>query len=329
MRCHLLSVMALLQVIKIQAQHNKNSIESIPPQGNGMKQHDFLYAGEWQNSSFKDQQMFIVKDGKIVWSYTMPWEGEYGDTTLLSNGDILFSHFHGASEVTPNKKIVWNYDAPANCEIHTCQPLGNDKVFMMLNMVPAKAIIMNKKENAIVKELTIPTGGTATHGMFRHCRYTKEGTFLMAHMDMGKVIEYDSTGKAIWSVDAPSAWAAIRLKNGNTLISGNQNGYVREVNKKGKIVWEFTKEDAEKQGVKIYTVQQVERLANGNTVITNWNGGNLSKGEEDHLAQIVEVTPNKKIVWVLSQWNNPNLNRASGIQILGEKGIVENGDLER
>ena len=33
--------------------------------------------------------------------------------------------------------------------------------------------------------------------------------------------------------------------------------------------------------------------------------------------------------WVLSQWNNPNLNRASGIQLLDEKAVAENGDLER
>jgi outer membrane protein assembly factor BamB len=328
MRYTFLFLISLLPSVIALAQNDTLSAGSGLP-ARGMKLHDFLYAGEWQNSSFKDQQMFIVKNGKIVWSYTMPWEGEYGDATLLSNGDILFSRFHGASEITPDKKIVWNYDAPANCEIHTCQPLGNDKVFMMLNMVPAKAIIMNKKDNSIVKELTIPTAGTATHGMFRHCRYTKDGTFLIAHMDMGKVIEYDSTGKAIWSVDAPSAWAAIRLKDGNTLISGNQDGYVREVNKEGKIVWEFTREDAAKQGVKIYTVQQVERLDNGNTVIANWCGGNVSSEERDSSAQIIEVTREKKVVWILSQWNDPNLNRASGIQILNEKGIAENGDLER
>jgi len=44
---------------------------------------------------------------------------------------------------------------------------------------------------------------------------------------LGKVAEYDQDGKQLWSVPAPSAWAAIRLNNGNTLISGNQNGYVR------------------------------------------------------------------------------------------------------
>ena len=294
---------------------------------NGMARHPFLYAGEWQNSAFSNQQMFIVRNGKVDWTYTMPQSGEFGDATLLSNGNILFARFNGASEITTGGKVVWNYEAPPKTEIHTCQPIGLKKVFLMLNSVPAKAVIIDKKTNKIEKELIIPTGGNGTHGMFRHCRYTKDGTFLIAHMDMNKVVEYDGTGKVLWSVNAMSPWAAVRLKNGNTLISGNSYGYVREVNKKGESVWEFTRDDAKAQNIVLYTVQQCCRLANGNTIIANWTGN--IKDDEHKTAQIIEVTPDKKIVWVLSQWNNPNLNRASTIQLLDEKGTPEKYGLQR
>src|ERR1700761_8821279 len=70
--------------------------DSLP--GKGMDQHPFLYAGEWQNSSFENQQMFIIRGGKVAWSYTMPQSGEFGDATLLSNGDVIFARFNGASE---------------------------------------------------------------------------------------------------------------------------------------------------------------------------------------------------------------------------------------
>ena len=30
---------------------------------------------------------------------------------------------------------------------------------------------------------------------------TEHGTFLVAHMDLGKVAEYDGKGKEVWSVD--------------------------------------------------------------------------------------------------------------------------------
>lgn len=296
--------------------------------GSGINQYNFLYAGEWQNSAMTNQTMYIIKDGKIVWSYVMPQEGEYGDATMLSNGNIVFSRKSGASEITRDKKIVWNFDAPPNSEIHTCQPLSLDKVFIMLNAVPAKAMIINTTTNKVEKELIIPTAGTGTHGMFRHCRYTKDGTFLIAQMDMNKVNEYDTAGKVIWSVDSPSPWAAVRLKNGNTLISGNSNGFVHEVDKQGNIVWEYSRADAP-AWLKIYTVQEADRLDNGNTIISNWIGGGATDDEKKKSIQFFEVTPGKKIVWALSQWNNPNLNNATAIQLLDKDLLPAKNDTQR
>jgi hypothetical protein len=162
------------------------------------------------------------------------------------------------------------------------------------------------------------------HGQFRNIRMTKKGTYLIAHLNLGKVIEYDQNWNIILSVDAPSAWSVARLKNGNTLISGNQHGYVKEVNAKGEIVWEINKDDL--PGYPLYTVQQVRRLTNGNTVICNW-GGSLKKEDWDKVVQLIEVTPDKKVVWALYQWDNPDLGPSSCIQILDEKGKEENGDL--
>ena len=110
----------------------------------GLDKHPFLYAGEWQSSSLKNQKMFIVRKGKVVWEYTMPEEGEYGDATMLSNGNILFSRKSGASEITQDKKIVWNYESTGKEEVHVCQPLGLDRVFLLSNTVPAKGMIINK-----------------------------------------------------------------------------------------------------------------------------------------------------------------------------------------
>ena len=57
-----------------------------PLPGKGLSQHPFLYCGEWQNRSLTGQTMHIVRGGKIVWSYTNPLRGEYGDCSMLSNG---------------------------------------------------------------------------------------------------------------------------------------------------------------------------------------------------------------------------------------------------
>jgi hypothetical protein len=293
--------------------------------GEGLAQHPFLYCGEWQERGKSEQTMYIVREGKVAWSYSIPSTEELGDCTLLSDGNILFSRRLGASEVAPDKKIVWNYDAPPNTEIHTAYPMGKDRVLLMQNGNPAKLLVINKKVEKPEKELILPTSRPENiHGQFRHVRTTPSGTFLVAHLDMGKVVEYDANGKDIWSVPAPSAWAAVRLKNGNTLISGNQHGYVREVNPKGETVWEINKNDL--PGITLYTVQEVDRLANGNTVICNW-AGSLPLADWPSVVQITEVTPAKKVVWALRDWKI--LGPASAIQLLDEPGVPEKGDLQR
>jgi hypothetical protein len=295
-----------------------------PLPGRGLAQHPFLYCGEWQNQSLDNQTMYLVREGKVVWTYTNPKHGELGDCTRLSNGNIVFSRQFGASEITPAKKIVWDYDAPPNTEIHTAYPMGTDKVMIMQNGTPAKLLILRKSDNHIEKELDIPTKTSATHGQFRHVRPTKAGTFLVAHMDFGTVVEYSAEGKEIWSVPAPSAWAAVRLDNGNTLISGNGFGYVREVNPKGEIVWEVKKNDL--PGFPLSTVQEVSRLKNGDTLINNWTAS-LPNDQRLASMQLIEITPDKKVVWALRDWKD--LGPASSTQLLDEPGIPENGDLQR
>jgi hypothetical protein len=299
-------------------------IPSTPLPGKGMAQHPFLYCGEWQNRSTSQQTIYVVRGGSVVWSYTNPLKGELGDCTMLSNGNILFSRQFGASEITADKKIVWNYDAPPGTEIHTAYPVDDTHVLIMQNGDPAKLLVIRKSDNKIEKELTLETRTTNTHGQFRHVRMTKAGTFLVAHMDLGKVVEYDQNGKPLWSVPAPSAWAAVRLKNGNTLISGNQHGYVREVNVKGETVWEINKDDL--PGIPLYTVQEVSRLSNGNTLINNWVGS-VPLADWPKIVQLIEVTPEKKVVWALRDWTI--LGPASSTQLLDEPGAGEKGELQR
>jgi hypothetical protein len=293
--------------------------------GKGLAQHPFLYCGEWQRRSTSDQTMHIVRKGKVVWSYTNPLKGELGDCSRLENGNILFSRQFGASEITPDKKIVWNYDAPPGTEIHTTWPVDRDRVLVMQNGNPATVMIINKQSGQVEKSLTLMTRNPhGTHGQFRHVRMTPGGNFLVAHMDLGKVVEYLPDGKEIWSVAAPSAWAAVRLKNGNTLISGNQHGYVREVNRNGEAVWEITSNDL--PSIPLHTVQEVTRLANGNTLINNWVGG-VPQGDWPKVVQLIEVTPDKKVVWALRDWTT--LGPASSTQLLDQHGAAEKRELER
>jgi len=301
----------------------------------GLNQHDFLYAGGWDTR--KDTQtIFRVVKGKVAWTWSIPIKdrngvlSEFSDIHQLSNGNVLYACKTGAAEVTPGRKIVWSYECPIGTECHSAQPIGLDKVFLCQNGMPAKVMLINKNTGKVEMEHIVqtakPDDPKSVHGQFRNVRMTSNGTYLMAHLNMGKVIEYDKDWNIIWSVEAPSVWLAIRLKNGNTLISGNQHGYVREVNPKGETVWEINKDDF--PGFPLYTVQGLNRLANGNTVISNW-GGSIRKEDWNKVVQVLEVTPDKKLVWALHQWKDPDLGPSSNIQLLDEKGKEELGQLQR
>ncbi len=319
--------------------HGPYSAAELP--GKGINQHPFFYTGQYD---FRNpvQRMVIVRDGKVTWSYEIPTNDasntlqELSDATLLSNGNVVFARKTGAGEVTPDKKLIWNYDAPKGSEVHVIQPIGLDKVMIVQNGFPAKLMIINIVTGKTEKELVLPTNGDpkAVHTQFRRVQMTPAGTFLAAHHDQDKVVEYDANGKEIWSVAVPIPWDAVRLKNGNTLISSH-NSFVREVNPKGEIVWEFTQKDA--PGIALWSLQEANRLANGNTIISNWcPSGVVDEKNVKHpedwpsTVQVLEVTPDKKIVWALRSWTAPaDLGPATVVQLLDEPGIPEKQEQQR
>ena len=308
----------------------KYSAEQLP--GKGLNQHPFLYAGEWDMRHPEAQSMFLVRDGNVVWKYSIPMRTlsgaiqEFDDATQLSNGNIVFACMSGAGIISSDKNIIWEFKCPEGTETHSCQPIGKDSVLMVLNGNPAKVMIINTATNKILKEILIPTTTTSTHGQFRHVRITRNSTIIVPQLSENKVVEYTLEGKVVWSVNAKSPWSAIRLHNGNTLISGDWSSYTREVNMKGETVWEITQADVP---FKLFNNQTANRLANGNTIISNWCAGNNKTEEWAGTVQVFEVTPDKKIVWELSSWNNPDLGPNTYIQLLDEPGNPDNGELQR
>ncbi len=286
---------------------SSSSDEKLP--GNGLAQHAMLYVGEGRNT------IFLVNEGQVQWTYDTGKGGELDDVWMMSSGNILFSRQDFAAEITLDNKEVWRMNSPTNTEIHSLQPIGLDKVMIVQNTVPNPHILVIDKKTGVTElDKVVPVENKHPHAPFRRGRVTAKGTYLLSFLS-GRVVEYDQNMKEIWSYAIPSPWAAIRLRNGNTLITSERPEITREVDPQGKTVWEFDLTKDVPPGINFRKTQSCTRLANGNTIICSRGG--TGKG-----CQLIEVTHDKKVVWALRDWTN--LGPATAVQILDDPGVPEN-----
>jgi hypothetical protein len=323
------------------------------PTSSGLDRHDALYCGEWQLTTKPGDTIYLVRGGKVVWTHSLssPGSDEFGDCTMMSNGHVLFDLKNtGAQEIVPDLQsgkdgpIVWRYNQDAGGEVHSVQPIGLDKVLVMQNGNNAahpKLLLINKKTAAVctssapcVETTWHPDFGTGTHLLARHVRMLANGNLMIPYLGgknplNGHVVEYTPDWNIVWDYDTQAdPWAAVRLANGNTLVSTSTT--LREVSHESppKLVWEMTRADFPAPGLHIG--QGIMRLANGNTLLANWCGNVTDKATWPNYAQYWEVTPEKKIVWTVQSWQNPNLGPGSSIQALDQPGLPENpADIQR
>jgi hypothetical protein len=178
-------------------------------------------------------------------------------------------------------------------------------------------MVVNIKTNVVEVEHALPLPGMDhrwVHGEFRRVRYTAQGTYLVPFLEMNRVVEYDKDFNEIWSYDVPTPWAAIRLKNGNTLITDEHDVTTFEVTPDKKIVWQISPADIPAE-YRYENSQSATRLAKGDTILCSRGGSNQGP-------QLVEVTRDKKVVWVLQDWTH--FGPATAVQILDDPGIPEN-----
>ena len=169
----------------------------------------------------------------------------------------------------------------------------------------------------------VPAGTNGGHGFIRNARKLQNGNYLVAFYAGKKVREFDAAGTVVWECPVPAGvHSCIRLPNGNTLIASADMAKpagIFEVDKAGKTVWSVT--DGELPGISLKFLAGLQRLPNGNTVFTNWLGhGQLGKS-----AQIVEVTPDKKVLW--AYYNHETIKTVASVQLLDVPGDATQGEI--
>lgn len=213
----------------------------------------------------------VDERGQIEWE--MEWGGIH-DIHILDSGNILTRR--GRSEVVEidpqTKDIVWSYDS--------AKRNGNEG------------------EQVEIHAFQPLTGDNV----------------MIAESGPARIIEVNRDGKILsqikLKVDNPhphmDTRLARKLANGHYLVCHEGDGVLREYDGDGKVVWEYEVPMFGKQaqpghgpesfGNKLFGAV---RLKNGNTLIATGNGHS-----------VIEVTPDKQIVWHLQQNDLPGITLA-------------------
>jgi hypothetical protein len=251
----------------------------------------------------------VGEDGATEWEYEI---GPLHDLHMLENGHLLFqTDWTHIVELDPQtNEIVWEYDAATSngnagrdVEVHAFQRL-DDGSTMIAESGPARIIEVDR-DGTLLTEVALQVASPHPHHDTRLVRKLDNGHYLVAHEQDGFVREYDGEGEAIWEYDVPlfgedrrdghgpeafgnQCFAALRLANGNTLISTGNGHSVIEVTPEKEIVWHLAQHDL--PDITLAWVTTLQVLPNGHLVL-----GNCHAGPEN--PQVIEITRDKEVVW--------------------------------
>lgn len=244
--------------------------------------HGFLVTG--------GQTYIRAGDGTVTW--TFPHSSR--DGWVLPNGNVLLALSKGKQypggavvEVTKGGKVVFEFQG-AQSEVNTVQPLADGRLLLTEAGSKPRLLEVNR-EGKVLVDVPLQAQTKDHHLQTRMARKLGNGNYLVPQLLDKVVREYTPKGKVVWEAKTPNMpFTAIRLPNGNTLIGCTLGNVVIEVDRDGKEAWRVSNDDL--PGKPLSDTCGVQRLPNGNTVITSYR----TKGDE---VRLTEVTRDKKIVW--------------------------------
>lgn len=231
----------------------------------------------------------VKPDNSVAWS--IPIRDIHDAQPLPNSNWLLQTSFTNVIELDKAGKEVWRYDAGKTSdgkqvEIHAFRRLDNG--LTMIAESGTTRILEVAQDGTIKHSIPLKVSKPDPHRDTRLVRPTPEGNYLVSHEAENLVREYRRDGSIAWEYNVGSkVYSASRLANGNTLIGTGDGHSVQEISPDHKIVWQISEKEI--PNVRLAWVTMVERLPNGNTWIVNCHG--------EEQPQILEVTPEKKVVW--------------------------------
>lgn len=262
-----------------------------------------LYAAEGVNKIIE-----YDRDGKVAWEYPAEMSR---DVWHLADGNVLFCFNQnynsqrndgssGVMEVSPDKKVVWQFSTTG--QVWSCQRLADGNTLVGAAS-QGKLLIVNPA-GSIVREIKLLNPGG--HSCIRNARQLPNGNFLVAEEGAAAAREYSADGTLTREIKVGFApYSVVRLDNGNTVICGQQS--MIEVDAADHIVWSLQGAELPQMGIRWFAGIQV--LPNGNIFICNAGGK----------VPLLEVSRDKQIVWQ-SGAGEPPIPMGHGVQLLNVAG---------
>ena len=235
---------------------------------------------------------------------------------------MLFRSSDRVEEVTRTREVVFSYKrSKENGEIGTTQRLYNGNT-LITELGARPRLLEVNPQGAIVLDVPLQPETDNTHMQTRMARQLRNGNYLVPHLLAFAVKEYTPEGKVVrtFRTDLEDLggrkaenwpFTAIRLDNGNTVVSLTHGNKVVEMNPSGEVVWKV--DNSHVRGLFADPCGS-QRLANGNTVIGSHAA---NKG-----ISMVEVNPAHEIVWTS---DHPLAAGVHHFQILTTNGKPEPG----
>jgi hypothetical protein len=245
------------------------------------------------------------------------------DIQLVGHGCVLIGTGNGYEErkISTGEKISELTSFPGTLSAHRLR--NGNTLLTGMNWQGKQGVVLVEVDRSGAVTRQIAYGGFT---YLRLVRETPSGTFLVAAEDT--LFEGNANGDIIWKIkitgrrDKPHIWQAIRLSNGKTILSSGYNANLQVFDSKGKLT-DTINGPAEVNPI-FYAGFQI--LANGNYVVTNWQGHGPKFGDTG--IQLLEYTPAGKLVWSWKQ-DPAKYSSLQGVIVLDGLDInfmhVENG----
>ncbi len=241
----------------------------------------------------RDLNIIDKKTKTIEWTHRLAPGEECNDAEITKKGEVLYAYKKGARLITRKEQaVVWDFRALPGEEVFTATQLKNGNYIVAACGHPSRIIELNTKGDT-VRIIRFDTGIKSVHGQFRQVLPTPRGTFLIALMAKGEVIEMDDKGTVLKRVAVGGSPFSVKIiKNGNWLVGCGDGHTIKEIDPVAQQVVS-TIDNSVLTETQLLFVAEVTRLKNGHTLIANWEGHTKDTVQY----KIIEIDQKNKVVW--------------------------------